>query len=51
MLLNVRLLGLGHPEEVFTPERLQAAYGGHLRVIQTGESLMMVGDTCCEGRA
>lgn len=51
MLLNVRLLGLGQPEEVFTPERLQAAYGGHLRVIQTGEGLMMVGDTCCEGEA
>lgn len=51
MLLNVRLLGLGQPEEVFTPERLQAAYGGHLRVIQTSEGLMMVGDTCCEGEA
>jgi len=49
MLLNVRLLGLGQPEEVFTPERLRAAYGGHLRVIQTNEGLMMVGDTCCEG--
>jgi manganese/iron transport system ATP-binding protein len=51
MLLNVRLLGLGQPEEVFTPERLQSAYGGHLRVIQTSEGLMMVGDTCCEGEA
>ena len=49
MLLNIRLLGLGQPEEVFTPERLQAAYGGHLRLIQTSEGLMMVGDTCCEG--
>ena len=51
MLLNVRLLGLGRPDEVFTTERLQAAYGGHLRLIQTGEGLMVLGDTCCEGEA
>lgn len=48
MLLNGRLLGLGRPDDVFTPERLQAAYGGHLRLIQTGEGLMALGDTCCE---
>jgi manganese/iron transport system ATP-binding protein len=49
MLLNRRLLGLGRAEEVFTPERLMAAYGGHLRLIDTGEGMMVLGDTCCEG--
>jgi ABC-type Mn2+/Zn2+ transport system ATPase subunit len=49
MLLNRRLLGLGQAEEVFTPERLMAAYGGHLRLIDTGEGTMVLGDTCCEG--
>jgi len=51
MLLNGRLLGLGRPDEVFTTERLQAAYGGHLRLIQTGEGLMALSDTCCEREA
>jgi manganese/iron transport system ATP-binding protein len=49
MLLNRRLLGLGQAGEVFTPERLMAAYGGHLRLIDTGEGTMVLGDTCCEG--
>ena len=29
MLLNVQLLGLGTPSEVFTSEKLVQAYGGH----------------------
>jgi manganese/iron transport system ATP-binding protein len=49
MLLNRRLLGLGMAEDVFTPERLAAAYGGHLRLIETDEGLMVLADTCCEG--
>jgi manganese/iron transport system ATP-binding protein len=49
MLLNGYLLGLGQPAEVFTPERLQAAYGGHLRMVQTEDGLMIVSDTCCGG--
>ncbi len=49
MLLNHRLLGLGRPGEVFTPERLLQAYGGHMRLIQTDEGLMVLNDTCCEG--
>jgi manganese/iron transport system ATP-binding protein/manganese/zinc/iron transport system ATP- binding protein len=48
MLLNNRLLGIGPPEEVFTPERLMDAYGGHLRLIQSGDELVVVSDTCCE---
>ncbi|MBU0704575.1 MAG: metal ABC transporter ATP-binding protein [Chloroflexi bacterium] len=49
MLLNGRLLGMGQPDEVFTPERLQAAYGAHLRLIQTDDGLMVLSDTCCGG--
>jgi manganese/iron transport system ATP-binding protein len=49
MLLNHRLLGLGQPDEVFTPERLMQAYGGHMRLIQTDEGVMALSDTCCEG--
>jgi ABC-type Mn2+/Zn2+ transport system ATPase subunit len=49
MLLNRRLLGLGSAEEVFTPERLRAAYGGHLQMIQTPEGVMVLSDTCCDG--
>jgi len=49
MLLNRRLLGLGQPDEVFTPERLMQAYGGHMRLIQTNDGLMVLSDTCCEG--
>jgi len=49
LLLNRRLLGFGTPDEVFTPERLLAAYGGHLRLIHTDGALLALGDTCCEG--
>jgi manganese/iron transport system ATP-binding protein len=47
MLLNRRLLGIGQPGDVFTTEHLQAAYGGHLRMVQTEEGLMVLSDTCC----
>jgi manganese/iron transport system ATP-binding protein len=49
ILLNHRLLGLGQPDEVFTPERLMQAYGGHMRLIETEDGLMAVNDTCCGG--
>ncbi len=48
MLLNRRLMGFGAPEQVFTPERLRAAYGGHLRLVQAGGELLVVTDTCCD---
>jgi manganese/iron transport system ATP-binding protein len=48
MLLNHRLVGFGASKEVFTPERLMAAYGSHLRLVQVGEQLLAVADTCCE---
>ena len=47
MLLNNRLLGIGRPDDVFTPERLQMAYGGHLRLVQTDDGVMVLSDTCC----
>ncbi len=49
LLLNRRLIAFGVPEEVFTPEALRAAYGGHLRLVSIGGELIAVGDTCCEG--
>jgi ABC-type Mn2+/Zn2+ transport system ATPase subunit len=47
MLLNHRLLGIGQPEEVFTPERLMQAYGGHMRLVQTETGVLALSDTCC----
>ena len=51
MLLNGRLLGFGHPGEVFTAEQLQEAYGGHLRLVETGAGVLALSDTCCDGGA
>jgi manganese/iron transport system ATP-binding protein len=47
MLLNHRLLGIGQPDKVFTPERLTQAYGGQMRLVQTSDGLMALSDTCC----
>ena len=49
MLLNGRLLGMGRPTDVFTPEQLQTAYGDHLRLVETDGGLMVLSDTCCGG--
>ena len=49
LLLKGRLLGIGEPDEVLTAEHLQAAYGGHLRLIPTENGVMALSDTCCEG--
>jgi len=48
-LLKGRLLGIGRPDDVLTTVQLRAAYGGQLRLIQTQEGMMALGDTCCEG--
>jgi manganese/iron transport system ATP-binding protein len=48
MLLNGRLMGFGKAGEVFTPERLVSAYGGHLRLVNTGSDLLALSDTCCD---
>jgi ABC-type Mn2+/Zn2+ transport system ATPase subunit len=47
MLLNHRLIGMGSPKHVFQPEKLKAAFGSHLRLIDANESLMAVTDSCC----
>lgn len=49
MLLNRRIVGLGRASEVFTPELLSRAYGGQMRLVQTANGLVALGDTCCDG--
>ncbi len=48
LLLNRRVYGLGKPADVFTTDRLLQAFGGHLRLLQTENEVVAVGDTCCE---
>jgi manganese/iron transport system ATP-binding protein len=48
MLLNRRLVGFGHPEEVFTTSQLLDAYGGHLRLVDSEDGYLAMGDTCCD---
>ena len=48
LLLNRRLLGFGSPAEVFTSEKLIQAYGGHLHLLPSGDSLLALTDTCCD---
>ncbi|MBN2147574.1 MAG: metal ABC transporter ATP-binding protein [Anaerolineales bacterium] len=48
MLLNRRLIGLGKAEDVFSPQNLVDAYGGHLRLVTTENGTIVVEDTCCD---
>ncbi len=48
MLINRRMVGFGLPPEVFTTDRLLEAYGGHLRLVESGDGLLAMGDTCCD---
>jgi manganese/iron transport system ATP-binding protein len=48
MLINRRMVGFGLPHEVFTTDRLLEAYGGHLRLVEAGDGLVAMGDTCCD---
>jgi manganese/iron transport system ATP-binding protein len=48
MLLNRRLLGFGQARDVFSTDRLVAAYGGHLHLLPSADGFLMLGDTCCE---
>jgi manganese/iron transport system ATP-binding protein len=48
LLLNRRLFGFGAARDVLTMENLAAAYGGHLRVLE-GPNAIVMADTCCEG--
>lgn len=49
MLLNHRMLGFGQPADVLSADHLSSAYGGHLQLIETGDGLVALSDTCCEG--
>jgi ABC-type Mn2+/Zn2+ transport system ATPase subunit len=46
VLLNGRLISAGRPEEVFTQEHLQAAFGGQMVVVD-GKTIVV--DQCCGG--
>jgi manganese/iron transport system ATP-binding protein len=48
MLINRKLLGFGKPVEIFTSNRLAQAYGDHLHLVEVGDQLLAVGDTCCD---
>lgn len=48
MLLNRRLLGFGKADEIFTSSRLVEAYGDHLHLVEAGDQLLAVSDTCCD---
>ncbi|MGD9841000.1 MAG: metal ABC transporter ATP-binding protein [Candidatus Bipolaricaulis sp.] len=49
LLLGGRAIGFGPPAEVFTGDRLRAAYGTGLRIFQTPSGPVALSDTCCEG--
>jgi manganese/iron transport system ATP-binding protein len=48
LLLNRKLIGFGSAAHVLTPECLQEAYGGHLRLVPTPNGTLIVEDTCCD---
>lgn len=48
MLLNKQMIKVGSAEEVFLPENLLKAYGGHLHLVKTEEGMLALGDTCCD---
>ncbi|HEX7973300.1 MAG TPA: metal ABC transporter ATP-binding protein [Anaerolineales bacterium] len=48
MLLNHELIGFGRPAQVFTPDLLLEAYGGHLHLVQSGDQVLALGDSCCD---
>jgi manganese/iron transport system ATP-binding protein len=48
MLLNRKLSGFGKPKDIFTPNRLAAAYGDHLHLVEAGDQILAVSDTCCD---
>lgn len=49
LLLNRQLHGFGSADEVFTAERLTAAYGGALRLVPTAQGTLVLNDSCCSG--
>ncbi len=49
LLLKREVIGFGHAEEVLSADKLRAAYGGHMRIIETESGTMALNDTCCTG--
>jgi manganese/iron transport system ATP-binding protein len=47
MLLNHKMLAIGTPDGVLTPENLVSAYGGYLHLVPTEDGALALGDTCC----
>ncbi len=48
-LLNRHLIRFGEAKEVLTAENLKIAYGGRLRMMDDGKSMMALDHSCCEG--
>ncbi|MGC9529238.1 MAG: metal ABC transporter ATP-binding protein [Candidatus Bipolaricaulaceae bacterium] len=46
LLLNRRIIGLGPPGEVFTPDRLKQAFGGRLQSLAAAGGPFVVSDPC-----
>ncbi len=49
LLLNRRVMGFGPAAELFTAERLLAAFGGHAHSITARDGTVVVSDSCCGG--
>jgi len=47
MLLNRELVSFGSPGEVFTPENLLYAYGGHMRLVKSDKNVYALTDSHC----
>lgn len=47
LLLRRRVIALGSPGDVFTPERLRAAYGESVQLVSTPGGTLAVTDSCC----
>ncbi|MHB1296093.1 MAG: zinc ABC transporter ATP-binding protein AztA [Anaerolineae bacterium] len=49
MLLNHRLIAFGTADEVFSAATLSEAYGDQLRLLNAGEGVLALSDSCCGG--
>ncbi|MEW6217768.1 MAG: ATP-binding cassette domain-containing protein, partial [Candidatus Bipolaricaulota bacterium] len=47
LLLRQKVVGLGTPADVFTPDRLRDAYGESVQLVETPQGTLVVTDTCC----
>jgi hypothetical protein len=49
MLLNQQVIGFGQAGEVFTPDLLNRAYRGRMRLLETANGIVVLSDSCCDG--